>query len=85
MISIRYQQRGNAMKYKAGQLNDGTWAVLTGSKYFTESLTDSKQAAERDALIRSMQWYYEKSVEAWDAGIDAGIIDHSEDRTDYLC
>ena len=85
MLSIRYQQRGNAMKYKAGQLNDGKWAVLTGSKYFTESVTDSKQAAERDALIRSMQWYYAMSEEAWQAGINAGIIDHSEDRTDYLC
>ena len=85
MLSIGYQQRGNAMKYKAGQLNNGKWAVLTGSKYFTESVTDSKQAAERDALIRSMQWHYEKSIEAWEAGIDAGIIDRGEERADYLC
>ena len=45
------------MKYKAQQLNNGNYAVVAGSKYFTDTETDSKEQAEKMAIIKSMQWY----------------------------
>lgn len=38
------------MKYNAKQMNDGKWAVFTGKKYFTSTVTDDKNEAEKVPL-----------------------------------
>ena len=53
------------MKYKAKQMRDGKWAVFTGSNYYISSVTESKQDAEEEALIRSMRWYHDKAQETY--------------------
>ena len=45
------------MKYRADQLSNGQYAVFTGRKYFTATVTDSKTEAERNAFIESMRWH----------------------------
>lgn len=73
------------MKYKAQQLNNGNYAVVAGSKYFTDTETDSKEQAEKMAIIKSMQWYQSQIDTAWQNGLDSGLFDYYEDRGDYLC
>ena len=45
------------MKYRADQLSNGQYAVFTGRKYFTDTVTDSKAEAKRNAFIESMRWH----------------------------
>ena len=48
------------MKYKAGKLSNGNYAVMCGSKYFTSTVTESKEEAEQKALKMSAIWYMNK-------------------------
>lgn len=73
------------MKYKAQQLNNGNYAVVAGSKYFTDTETNSKEQAEKMAIIKSMQWYQSQIDTAWQNGLDSGLFECWEDRGDYLC
>ena len=49
------------MRYKSGQLENGKWAVMKNSKrYFTNSVCDTKEEADIEAVRRSAQWYNDK-------------------------
>jgi spore germination cell wall hydrolase CwlJ-like protein len=48
------KQTESDMKYKAQQLNNGNWAVMAGSKYFTSTETDSQEQAEKMAIIATI-------------------------------
>ena len=72
------------MKFKAKQRADGTWAVFTGKKYFTGSVTPHKRTAEIEALHRSGRWYQDQ-IDKVDARLDElGAFDHS-DPHGYMC
>jgi len=45
------------MKYKADKIHTGQYAVCTGSKYFLNTVTDSKELAEKWAMVKSMRWH----------------------------
>lgn len=51
------------MKYKAGQLNNGKWAVFTGRKYFPNTVCDSENDAHIQACEMSARWYQDKMDE----------------------
>lgn len=61
------------MKYKHGKVivnGEEKWAVLTGSKYFTNTVTDSEAIAEERALLKSMQWYAMQMDKAWNRVVE---------------
>ena len=46
------------MKYNAKRMENGNWAVFCGkTKYFTDTETDNKQDAEKQARIESLLWH----------------------------
>tara|TARA_B100002019_G_scaffold206152_1_gene178910 strand:- start:3215 stop:3433 length:219 start_codon:yes stop_codon:yes gene_type:complete len=45
------------MKYKSGQLTNGKYAVFAGSKYFTDTITDTKDKADKLAIVESLLWH----------------------------
>lgn len=45
------------MKYKADKIHTGQYAVCTGSKYFPSTVTDSKEEAEKLAIVESLLWH----------------------------
>ena len=85
------------MKYKAGQLNNGKWAVLTGNKHFPSTITENEQEAKERAIIMSMQWYQEQMDSAYDElckicptdeyGVEVKLFhnDHFCNKGDLLC
>lgn len=74
------------MKYKAKQLESGEWAVFTGTRYFTGSVTTSEKAAMKDALKRSAQWYYIQAEEAYAQAEKEGLLDEYDGCLgDWLC
>jgi hypothetical protein len=48
------------MKYTAKplQTQSGKWAVFQGKKYFTDTVTDSKVEANKQAMIMSANWHW---------------------------
>ena len=74
------------MKYGVMDLSDGTYAVGAGrGQYFTSSVTSDKKEAMRDAIVRSMHWYYMKCEEAYADGVASGIIEDGTSMGDLLC
>lgn len=45
------------MKYKAGKLNAGKWAVFQGKQYFVDTVVESELLAKKRAVELSAQWY----------------------------
>ena len=41
------------MKYNAKQLDDGKWAVFTGKHYWPSTITESREEAHRQAIIKT--------------------------------
>lgn len=76
------------MKYKAKKIekgkNEGKYAVFTGKKYFTNSVTDNKEAAEVDALMRSGHWYNDQVLKIQEKLIELGEVDPGDPRG-WLC
>ena len=51
------------MKYKAGAVTingETKWAVVTGKKYFPQTLSDSKDEAHLWAIKQSAMWHAKK-------------------------
>ena len=73
------------MKYRHGELTSkpGIFAVLTGSRYFTDTETESEQAAKICALKMSAQWYRAQMDAAHSKLESLGAID-AMDPYDYL-
>jgi hypothetical protein len=72
------------MKYKSGQLTDGKYAVFAGSKYFTRTVTDTKDKADKQAFIESIrwhQWQIDKIMREMD---NSGLFEYGENLHDYL-
>jgi hypothetical protein len=48
------------MKYTAKplQLQPGKWAVFTGKRYFENTVTTSKDEANKQAMIMSANWHW---------------------------
>ena len=57
------------MKFNAKQIkgtgteHDGKWGVATRGGFFRSSITESREAAEADAAMRSAQWHIEQAKE----------------------
>jgi len=74
------------MKYKAKPLNDGTYAVFEGRKYFTSTVTDNKANADKQALIMSAQWYYHMAELAFDEAEKNNLLgEYDTCLGDWLC
>lgn len=72
------------MKYRADQLSNGQYAVFTGRKYFTDTVTDSKAEAKRNAFIESMRWH-QWQIDKIERDMDnSGLFEHGENLRDYL-
>lgn len=56
------------MKYKAGKLNNGKWAVMTGKKYFTSTVCETENEAIIKACEKSAQWYMQQMHECEKCG-----------------
>tara|TARA_B100001094_G_C17554762_1_gene495438 strand:+ start:100 stop:318 length:219 start_codon:yes stop_codon:yes gene_type:complete len=53
------------MKYKADKIHTGQYAVCTGARYFLETVTDSKEQAEKWAMIKSARWHRDQIDKIW--------------------
>ena len=53
------------MKYSAKKTTDGKWAVFTGKKYFTDTLSESEAFVKEQALLMSMSWHQSQIDLAW--------------------
>ena len=72
------------MKYKAKQLSNGQYAVFTGRKYFTATVTNSKTEAERNAFIESMRWH-QWQIDKIEREMDnSGLFEYGENLREYL-
>lgn len=72
------------MKYRAKQLSNGQYAVFTGRKYFTGTVTDSKTEAERNAFIESMRWH-QWQIDKIEREMDnSGLFEYGENLREYL-
>ncbi len=73
------------MKYRHAEMKSkpGVFAVFTGVKYFTDTETDSEEAAKIRALQMSAQWYRAQLDKAHEKLRDLGAIDRA-DPYDYL-
>ena len=72
------------MKYRADQLSNGQYAVFTGRKYFTDTVTNSKTEAERNAFIESMRWH-QWQIDKIKRDMDnSGLFEYGENFNDYL-
>ena len=72
------------MKYRADQLSNGQYAVFTGRKYFTDTVTDSKAEAKRNAFIESMRWH-QWQIDKIEREMDnSGLFEYGENLRDYL-
>ena len=75
------------MKYKVMTLTDGTFAVAAGKgRYFTNTLTENRNEAERTALQWSAQWYYTQAEKAFDEAEKNGYLNEYDGSLgDWLC
>ncbi len=71
------------MKYRADQLRNGQYAVFTGRKYFTDTVTDSKEQAEKFAMVESMVWHRNQMDKIISKAEDSGYFE-GENVHDYL-
>ena len=71
------------MKYKADQLNNGKYAVFTGKRYFPSTVTDSKEQAEKSAMVESMCWHRDQMDKIWLQADKSGYFE-DERIEDYL-
>ena len=71
------------MKYRADQLRNGQYAVFTGKKYFTDTVTDSKEQAEKFAMVESMVWHRNQMDKIIRKAEDSGYF-KGENVYDYL-
>lgn len=71
------------MKYRADQLSNGQYAVFTGRKYFTDTVTDSKEQAEKFAMVESMVWHRNQMDKIISKAEDSGYFE-GENVHDYL-
>lgn len=55
------------MKYRAGKLSSGKYAVFCGrTKYFTNTVSESLSYAKEQAILMSISWYDQQAREAFD-------------------
>lgn len=76
------------MRFKAKQVlngtNKGKWAVFTGTKYFTRTVTEDKQAAEIEALKETGRWH-QAQIDKVDIALrKLGALDE-RDPHGYMC
>ena len=72
------------MKYKANQLSSGKWAVFANRKqYFTDTVRETKQEADAEALRQSAIWYRNMMDEAHQRLEEMGALD-PRDEFGYL-
>jgi hypothetical protein len=69
------------MKYKAGELSNGKYAVFVNKgEYFVSTVVDTMQEAEILALEHSARWYQKQIDSAWlewvkkQEAVDASIL-----------
>jgi hypothetical protein len=85
------------MKYNAKKLNNSnSFAVFSGKKYFTNTVTTNEKQAKEQALIMSMQFYQEQMDNAFSelcklSGTDQyGVVklqgqDYTTSKCDLMC
>ena len=82
------------MKYNAKQLEDWLhaddpdgeyYAVFTGRKYFTDTVTTNKKDAERSAITMSMQYHYNEATRIYMEAEEAGVDFQGANFGDILC
>jgi len=79
------------MKYNAKQLKDDEYpqvkfyAVFTGKKYFTDTVTTDKTEAERSAITMSIQYHYNEATRIHMEAEKAGVDFEGASFADILC
>tara|TARA_R110000824_G_scaffold35986_1_gene112162 strand:+ start:607 stop:846 length:240 start_codon:yes stop_codon:yes gene_type:complete len=79
------------MKYNAKQLKDDEYpqvkfyAVFTGKKYFTDTVTTDRIKAERSAITMSMQYHYNEATRIYMEAEEAGVDFEGATFGDILC
>ena len=79
------------MKYNAKQLMDDEYpqvkfyAVFTGKRYFTDTVTTNKKDAERSAITMSMQYHYNEATRIYMEAEEAGVDFQGANFGDILC
>ena len=82
------------MKYNAKKLEDWLhsedpdgeyYAVFTGRKYFTDTVTTNKKDAERSAITMSMQYHYNEATRIYVEAEEAGVDFQGANFGDILC
>ena len=72
------------MKYRADQLRNGQYAVFTGKKYFTDTVTDSREQAEKFAMVESMRWHQWQMDKIEREMDNSGLFEYGENFREYL-
>lgn len=74
------------MKYKVTTLKDGSFAVDAGrGRYYVNTVTKDIKEAEKQALVKSMNWYNDQLIRAFEHGVKVGLFDDGENMRNYLC
>ena len=61
------------------------YAVFTGKKYFTDTVTTDKIKAERSAITMSMQYHYNEATRIYMEAEEAGVDFEGANFGDILC
>ena len=72
------QLRRHIMKYNAKQFENGNWAVFKGSKYWPTTITESREEAHRQAIIKSAIYHrdqLDKLIEEFGTVEGGGLSD----------
>lgn len=68
------------MKYKAGKLDSGKWAVISGKDYFPDTSSSSRKDAERLAIEFSIKWHQRQIDIIFAKAQKDGVLDENDLR-----
>ena len=72
------QLRRHIMKYNAKQFENGNWAVFKGSKYWPTTITESREEAHRQAILKTAIYHrdqLDKLIEEFGTVEGGGLSD----------
>lgn len=71
------------MKYKAGKISNGNWAVCHGTSYYPDTESSDLAKVEHLAVTMSIQWHQRQIYKIEAAAIKDGIL-RDGDLSDIL-
>jgi hypothetical protein len=69
-----FNQGRKPMKYKAGKLPNGNWAVTYGTSYYPDTESRDLVEVERKAVMMSIKWHQRQIDKIEAAAIKDGIL-----------